>query len=345
MRPVLAITMGDAAGVGSEIVVKALSLPKIYEACVPVVIGDKAAMEDAIRFTNSSLKLHLVKEPTEAKGELGYIDLLDEGYLKLGDWSYKTVSAKTGEAAFRYITRAIEMTMAGQFAGIVTGPINKESINLAGHHFSGHTEILAHYSNTKKYAMLLIGGNLRVIHCTTHVSMEEACRRITKERVYDVIQLAQLSGKLLGFTAPKIGVAGLNAHCSENGLFGTQEADSIIPAIQRAKEEGIGVDGPVPPDTVFVKAVAGQYDIVVAMYHDQGHIPVKLAGFKMDTATGLYTSMSGVNCTIGLPFIRTSVDHGTAFGRAGDNRANPESMIEAILTNVTMSQNYPNVKD
>lgn len=340
MKPVLAITMGDAAGVGAEITVKALNTPAFYERSVPVVLGDQAAMEDALRFTGSSLKLHLISDPAEAQCRFGQIDLISEECLHAGDWAYKTVSAKTGDAAFRYITRAIAMTMDKKFDGIVTGPINKESLNLAGHHFSGHTEILAHYSGAKKYAMLLTGGNLRVIHCTTHVSMEEACRRITKERVYDVIKLAELSGKLLGKAEPQIGVAGLNAHCSENGLFGHQEESSILPAVRQAQEEGLCVEGPVPPDTVFVKAASGKYDIVVAMYHDQGHIPVKLAGFRMDAETGLYTSLSGVNCTIGLPFIRTSVDHGTAFGRAGDNRANPESMIEAIDMAITMSQNY-----
>lgn len=339
MKPILAITMGDAAGVGAEITVKALGDASFYERCVPVVLGDRAAMEDAIRFTGSALKLNVIDDPAEAKGEYGWIDLMDEGCLAPGSWKYKTVSAETGEAAFRYIVKAIDLTMAGKFKGIVTGPINKESINLAGHHYSGHTEILAHYSGTKKYAMLLIGGNLRVIHVTTHVSMEEACRRITTERVYDVIRLAQLSGRLLGFETPKIGVAGFNAHCSENGLFGTQEADAIIPAIARAQSEGLCVEGPVPPDTVFVKAASGKYDIVVAMYHDQGHIPIKLSGFQMDAKTGLFTSMSGVNCTIGLPFIRSSVDHGTAFGRAGDNRANPSSMVEAIDTAITMSAN------
>lgn len=339
MRPYLAITMGDAAGVGAEITVKALHESRFYEKCIPVVLGDKAAMEDAIRFTGSELKLNLIRSLEEAKGQYGLIDMIDEGCLAPGGWKYKTVSAETGEAAFRYIRRAIDLTMAGKFQGIVTGPINKESINMAGHHFSGHTEILAHYSSTKKYAMLLIGGNLRVIHATTHVSMEDACKKITRERVYDVIKLAELSGKLLGFEKPNIAVAGFNAHCSENGLFGHQEADAIIPAIEQAKLEGLQVDGPVPPDTVFVKAVSGKYDVTVAMYHDQGHIPVKLSGFKMDAATGLYTSMSGVNCTIGLPFIRTSVDHGTAFGRAGDNRANHASMMEAIDTAITMSEN------
>ena len=220
--------------------------------------------------------------------------------------------------------------MAGKFDAVVTGPISKEAIHLAGHHYSGHTEIFADYTNTRDYAMLLVSDKLRVIHVTTHVSMEEACRRITKDRVLRVIKLAQTGMELLGFPRPRIAVAGFNAHCSENGLFGDQEAKGIIPAVEEARKLGMDVDGPVPPDTVFCKAVSGMYDVVVAMYHDQGHIPIKLMGFTMDSATGSYTSLSGINCTIGLPIIRTSVDHGTAYGKAGEGRANAQSMIEAI---------------
>lgn len=343
MRPTVAITMGDAAGIGGEVTVKALARPEVYEKCIPVVIGDLAAMEDSLRLTGLNMQLHVIQNAKEARGVPGVIDVVDLGLLKPGGWEYKKVSAETGNAAFQYVKTAIERTMAGEYAAIVTAPINKEAINLAGHHYSGHTEILAQFSGCHDYAMLLCSGAMRVIHVTTHVSMEEACRRITTERVFTVIRLARLAMRLLGFEEPRIGVAGFNAHCSENGLFGTQEADAIIPAVERAKGLGYLVDGPVPPDTVFVKEMSGMYDIVVAMYHDQGHIPVKLAGFRMDPATGLYSSISGVNCTIGLPFIRTSVDHGTAFGKAGDNRANEESMTEALDAAVTMCGNADKV--
>lgn len=211
---------------------------------------------------------------------------------------------------------------------------------MAGHHYSGHTEIFAAYTRTDKYAMLLSGGGLRVIHATTHVSMEEACRRITKERELDVIRLAHRGMQLLGCSKPRIAVAGFNAHCSENGLFGSQEAAAIIPAIHQAQAEGILADGPVPADTVFCKALGGMYDIVVAQYHDQGHIPIKLQGFRLDPGTNTYSSMSGINCTIGLPIIRTSVDHGTAYGKAGEGRANEESMREAIDAAVLMADNW-----
>jgi 4-hydroxythreonine-4-phosphate dehydrogenase len=222
---------------------------------------------------------------------------------------------------------------------VVTGPINKEAINLAGHHYAGHTEIFADYTHTNNYGMLLSGGGLNVIHVTTHVSMREACDRITTDRVLEVIRLADRALQLMGKTPRRIGVAGCNPHASENGLFGDQEAKGIIPAIEAARAEGLDVTGPAPPDTVFVKALGGVFDVVVAMYHDQGHIPLKLCGFRLDQATGLFTQMSGVNTTIGLPIIRTSVDHGTAYDRAGKNQANEESLVEAIEMAVTFAKN------
>ena len=338
MNKKLAITMGDPAGIGPEIIVKALNKKEIYKQCLPIVIGDLEAMRDAVRFTNSNLKINEIKNLEEAKNEYGTIDLINMGFLTPSSWEYRKVSKLTGEASFQYVKNAIMMTLDHTFDAIVTGPINKEAIHMAGHKFSGHTEILAHFAGTDKFAMLLAGDNLRVIHVTTHVSMEEACRRITKQRVFDTIELADRGACLLGIKKPRIGVAGFNAHCSENGLFGTQEADAIIPAVELAQSKGMNIEGPVPPDTVFVKALSGKYDVVVAMYHDQGHIPIKLLGFKMDSGTGK-CSMSGINCTIGLPFIRTSVDHGTAYDRAGEGRANEESMVEAIEAAITMSNN------
>ncbi len=338
MRPVLAITMGDPAGIGPEICVKALADQGLYEQCVPVVIGDHIAMEDAACYTGSKLSLRAVESLAEARGEYGTIDLLDMRLLAPSDYRYGQVSAACGEAAFQYILRGIACAMAGEASAVVTGPINKEAIHLAGHPYSGHTEIFAHYTSTQDYAMLLMGGGLRVIHCTTHVSMRRACELITAPRVYRTIVLADRAMRQIGLGGQRIGVAGLNAHCSENGLFGTEESEAILPAIERARAEGINVEGPIPPDTVFVKALAGQYGIVVAMYHDQGHIPLKLCGFKLDPKTGLFTSMSGINTTVGLPIIRTSVDHGTAFDRAGKNIANEESMLDAIRLAIRMAR-------
>lgn len=336
----LAITMGDAAGIGPEILVKALAHKHIYEGCVPIVIGDRAPLQDAINFCHLPLKLHEIKDVAEAAGVFGIIDYIDLHCLKPGDWKYKTVCKSSGEASFQYIMCGIQLAMERKVSGVVTGPINKEAINLAGHHYSGHTEIFADFTNTRDYAMLLISKNLRVIHVTTHVSMRNACDIIREhpERIEQTVLLAQDAMKQLNITHPKIAVAGFNAHSSENGLFGDEEEISIIPAIKRCQQRGINVDGPVPPDTVFVKAMAGQYDVVVAMYHDQGHVPLKLSGFKIDPVAGKYTSMAGVNTTIGLPIIRTSVDHGTAFGKAGEGRANEESMIDAIDVAIVMAK-------
>ncbi len=339
MLPVIGITMGDPAGIGSEITVKALVDYDWSSKCIPVVIGDYEAIADALRFTGRSAEIKKISDPANVVYEKGVIHLIDLELLKPNSWEYKKVGKLAGEAAFGYVRKATELAMAGAIDAIVTGPINKESINLAGYHYSGHTEILADLTNTKDYAMLLTGGPLKVIHVTTHVSMRNACDRITKERVYKVIMLAKQAIEWLGIENGKIGVAGFNAHCSENGLFGNEEENAIIPAIQQAQQEGVCVEGPVPPDTVFVKAQAGQYDIVVAMYHDQGHIPLKLAGFKLDLETNRYTSMTGVNSTIGLPIIRTSVDHGTAFGKAGEGRANEESLVDAMDMALVMAKN------
>lgn len=332
MKQLICITMGDPSGIGAEIAVKALSRREVYDQCIPFVVGDRAAMEEALEFTGSLLKLHQISEPEEAKGTYGVIDVLDMRILRKGDWEYKKVCKISGEASFQYILKGIGLAMQGRAGAVVTGPINKEAINLAGHHFAGHTEIFAHYTKTEHYGMMLTSKTLRVIHVTTHMSMQNACRLIREhpERVEAVIRLAREGMALLGNNCPRIAVAGLNPHCSEGGLFGDEEEVSIRPAIEKCRAEGIHAEGPVPPDTVFVKAMGGQYDIVVAMYHDQGHIPLKLSGFKLDPKTNAFTSMSGVNTTIGLPIIRTSVDHGTAYGKAGEGRANEESLVDAI---------------
>ena len=343
MKPILGITMGDPAGIGPEITIKALSKQSMYDQCLPIVIGDYEALKEACEMTKIDLKLNEIKEVSEAKGEFGTVDYINMGYLAPRSWEYKKVSKLAGESSFNYIKKGIELAMDNKIHAVVTGPINKEAINSAGYHYSGHTEIFADYTKTPNYAMLLCSDKMRVIHATTHVSMRQACDLITKERVYEVIKLAKLGMELMNIENPKIGVAGMNAHSSENGLFGNEEETGIIPAIELAKAEGIDADGPVPPDTVFVKALAGQYDVVVAMYHDQGHIPLKLNGFKLDLTTNKYTSVSGINTTIGLPIIRTSVDHGTAFGKAGEGRANEESLVDALDLAVVMAKKKFNI--
>ena len=339
-RLIIGLTMGDPAGIGAEITVKALSKKSVYEKCIPIVIGDYEAMNDALQFCHlTQFKLNVIKNPTEAKGEYGTIDLINMGFLASGSWEYKKHSVLCGDACFKYVTHAIQLALNHEIWAVITAPINKESLNMAGHHYSGHTEIFAEYTNTPKYAMLLASGNLRVIHTSTHVALRDACDLATKARELEVIHLAKRGLELLGIKNPRIAVAGLNPHCSEDGLFGDEEAREIIPAIKEAQAEGINVEGPIPPDTVFVKTMGGMYDIVVAQYHDQGHIPLKLAGFRMNPKTGTYSSMSGINCTIGLPVIRASVDHGTAYGKAGEGRANEESMLDAIFAGITMAHN------
>ncbi len=341
-RKRIAITMGDPAGIGPEVVVKALAEKSVYEKCIPVVIGDYEALRDAICFSDLNLGLKEVEDFEEAVGEFGVVEYVNLNYLKPDSWKYKENSVICGEASFQYVIHGIRLAMEGKAAAVITAPISKESINMAGHHYSGHTEIFAEYTGTRDYAMLLASGNLRVIHVTTHCALIEACRLIRRERVLKVIKLADRACKMLGIEKPKIGVAGLNPHCSENGLFGTEEASEIIPAIQQAQCEGIDVQGPESPDTVFVKCKAGIYDIVVAMYHDQGHIPLKLNSFQWDAAEERFSSVKGINSTIGLPIIRVSVDHGTAFGKAGEGRANADSMVEAIEVGLTMAGNrYP----
>lgn len=341
-RKKIAITMGDPSGIGPEVVVKALANEDIYEKCIPIVIGDYEALKDAVQFSKLNLSLCEINAPEDAKGECGIVEFINLKYLEPGSWLYKQNSALCGEAAFQYVIYAIRLATDKKVEAVITAPISKESINMAGHHYSGHTEIFAEYTGTKDYAMLLASGNLRVIHVTTHCALMEACRLIRKERVLTVIKLAYKGCRMLGIENPRIGVAGLNPHCSEDGLFGTEEANEIIPAIQEAQKLGIHVDGPVPPDTVFVKCKAGIYDIVVAMYHDQGHIPLKLNAFQWDEIEGKYSSVKGINTTIGLPIIRVSVDHGTAFGKAGEGRANEDSMIEAIEVGLTMVENRRN---
>jgi 4-hydroxythreonine-4-phosphate dehydrogenase len=246
------------------------------------------------------------------------------------------VSGAAGRAAYEYIERAVKLAQAREIHGIVTAPINKEALAAAGIEHSGHTEILARLSDTRDFAMLLLGHELRVIHVTTHVALRHVPALVTKERVLKTIRLAQKTMVDLGRRDARIAVAGLNPHAGEDGLFGDEEKTSIGPAIEAARAEGMTVIGPLPADTLFSRARGGEFDIVVAMYHDQGHIPVKTLGFNYDELTKRWTGLSGVNVTVGLPFLRVSVDHGTAFDRAWKGTANPESMIEAIDVAVRM---------
>lgn len=330
IRPILGITMGDPAGIGPEIAAKTLAKKEIYEIARPLIIGDSGVMNQGVQSANVALKVQPLSQINQAGYEFGTIDVLDLKNVDIRSLEHGKVSAMAGKAAFEAITKAIELAMNKQIDATVTGPIHKEALNKAGYHYSGHTEIFAAFTKTKEYAMLLADGNLRVVHVSTHVSLRQACDLVRTDRVLKVIQLADDACKRLGIVNPAIGVAGLNPHCGEGGLFGDEEKTEIIPAIERAALLGIHAEGPVPADTLFAKVKGGQYDIAVAMYHDQGHIPVKMTGFIFNNQARKWESVRGVNITLGLPIIRTSVDHGTAFDQAGKGTANEESMIHAI---------------
>lgn len=331
--------MGDPSGIGPEICIKALSRKDVYERCKPIIIGDSAVFEEQIKRLGSDLKINAVHSVSHADYEYGVIDIFDLGNVDIAKLKPGKVSDMSGEAAFQAVYAVIRLAMDKLIDATVTAPINKESIHKAGHHFSGHTEIYAHFTKTKKYAMLLVDTDLRVIHATTHVSLRNACDLCKKERIIEVIQLIVDACKQFGIPEPRIAVAGLNPHAGENGLFGDEEINEIIPAIEEAKNMGYNVEGPIPPDTMFVKAVQGKYDGCVAMYHDQGHIPFKLEGFKWDNEKQAMKSVKGVNITLGLPIIRTSVDHGTAFEIAGKGIASEDAMLIAIDYAIKMAIN------
>lgn len=337
---IIGITMGDPASIGPEITAKALSDPSVYERCKPLVVGDVPVMEEALKITGLSgkLKIHTIGDVSEALFEYGTIDVYHMGMVDMDKLQRGKVSAMAGNAAFQYVKKVIGLAMDHKIDATVTNALNKEAMNLAGHHYSGHTEIYADYTGTRKYTMMLAHENLRVVHVSTHVSLREACDRVKKDRILEVIRIAHQACRRLGISQPKIGVAGLNPHSGENGMFGREEIEEITPAIQAARDEGIQADGPVPPDTVFSKARGGWYDIVVAMYHDQGHIPLKVVGFVYNQEEQKWDAVAGVNITLGLPIIRASVDHGTAFDQAGQGVANELSLMNAIDYGIRLSK-------
>ena len=325
--PVVGITMGDPSGIGPEIIIKSFERKGIRKLRI-IVIGDYDVMLAAYNMLNiNSFRLNRIENINECIFNNEILNILDLKLISKNELHPGKVQAVSGNAAFECIRKAVELVKNNTIHTIVTAPLNKEALQLAGHHYSGHTEILAAMTGTKDYAMLLYEKKLCVIHVSTHVSLLDAIARVKSDRIEKVIEIADAVMKKLGKPVPGIAVAGINPHAGENGLFGTEEIKEITPAINRMKEKGINVEGPIPPDTVFLQAVKGKYDIVVAMYHDQGHIPLKLIGFN-----------SGVNVTVGLPFIRTSVDHGTAFEIAWKGKANENSMVEAIKLSIKLTQ-------
>ncbi len=326
-RPVIAITMGDAVGIGPEVVVKALFSEEIYSICRPLVVGEGVIVREAIELLNKPLKLHLVRTPTEVDGQFGTIDLLDLQNLNRQKVFLGKVCGACGRAAMEYITKAARLALEGTVKALVTAPINKEATKQAGYGEAGHLGFLAGLTGASEYATMLITGPLRVVHLTTHHSLKHACDLVTRERVLARLKLTHDSFQQWGIECPRIAVAALNPHGSEGGLFGTEEIEEIVPAIEEAQDLGMDARGPFPTDSVFNRAISGEFDVVLAMYHDQGHIPIKVYGFERS-----------VSIALGLPFVRTSVDHGTAFDIAGKGIANSQSLEEAIKMAVGLSE-------
>jgi 4-hydroxythreonine-4-phosphate dehydrogenase len=318
-RPLIALTMGDPAGIGAEICLKALLEPEMYAICRPLVIGTMAVLEQMRDVLRSGQRLQSVAAPAAGRYEVGTVDVLDLATEHPGPFPLGVATKEGGAAAVAYVEKAIALAMAGEIDAIATAPLNKEAMRMAGFPYDGHTELLAVKTGTKVYTMMLASGDFRVFHVSTHVSLRGAIERATKARVFQAIELAYREIERLGVTAPRLAVAGLNPHAGEHGLFGDEEIHEIGPAVEEARARGWNVSGPWSPDTVFARAKRGDFDGVVAMYHDQGHIPFKMTEFDM-----------GVNVTVGLPIIRTSVDHGTAYDIAGQGVADAKNMAQAV---------------
>jgi len=325
--PRVGITMGDPSGVGPEVVMKALADPRAYEGARPLVIGDAKRLEKAGKIVGARLKVARIGAPGEAKYTPGAADCIDLGLVP-EDLPFGKTSAIAGEASYRYIERAVKLTLAGELDAVCTAPISKEAINAAGHKYPGHTEMLAEMTGTQEVSLTLFSPKLRVIHVTAHMGLLEAIARIDTALVSRTIARGRDLLKRAGIAQPRIGVCGINPHAGEGGLFGRGEEETkIAPAVAQARALGWKVDGPLPADSLFYLAARGDYDLVVAMYHDQGHGPVKALGLE-----------HGVNITAGLPIVRTSVDHGTAFDIAGTGKADQQSMLEAIRQAALLSR-------
>lgn len=326
-RPTIAITMGDASGIGPEIIMKALTHSEVHSMCNPLVVGDAERLRTAGEIVGHSLlRVDSLDDAAQARFAPDAVECID---LKLipKDHPFGKVSVISGEAAFRYIERAVRMVEAGEADGICTAPLSKEALHAAGHKYPGHTELLAELTGTPEVSMMLSSPKLRVIHVTTHIGLIDAIERIEPGLVERVIARAQTTLVKAGIAFPRIGVCGINPHAGENGLFGRgEEAEKIAPAIAACQAKGWNVKGPLPADTLFFLAARGDYDIVVAMYHDQGHGPIKVLGLE-----------AGVNITVGLPVIRTSVDHGTAFDIAGKGIADERSLVVALRQAVDLA--------
>jgi 4-hydroxythreonine-4-phosphate dehydrogenase len=326
-RPIIGITMGDPAGIGPEVIVKALPVAGVWEKCLPIVIGDINQMRRTVAFLHSEFPVEEISPSLDIPQDRQAIFVLQVGQVP-ADLPLGQLSPQAGEAAYQYVVRAAELALSGKIEAICTAPLNKEALHAAGHPYPGHTELLAELTGRKDFAMVLIAPDLRVIHVSTHVGLKQAIARATREREEKVIAIGAAFLQKTGIAQPRIAVCGINPHAGEHGLFGEGEEErEIIPAVEAMRQHGYNVSGPLPPDTVFLRARRGEFDLVVAQYHDQGHIPVKVLGLE-----------AGVNVTAGLPILRTSVDHGTAFDIAGKGIADAQSMSAAIRLAAQLAQ-------
>ena len=326
-KPAIAITMGDPCGIGPEVVVKALADPRVYASCRPLVVGNTYAMRQAVKLTGLPLTINETNDPTAAGVDASVVDVVDIHNLNPEDITVGQLSVACGKASMEWVSKAGQLCLAGVMDGMATAPLNKEAASMAGYESIGHTELLQELTGARAVPTMLLAKNLRVVHLTTHRSLRVACDYVKQERILDFLQITYDSFVKWGFPSPRIGVAALNPHNSDGGLLGHEEAEEIAPAVSAARERGIDATGPVPADSVFHQAIQGRYDAVLAMFHDQGHIPVKVYGFE-----------ESITANLGLPFVRTSVDHGTAFDIAGKGIAEHVSMLESIRLAVALAQ-------
>ena len=324
-KPGIAITMGDPCGIGPEVVAKALADPRVYESCRPVVVGSSYAMEQAVALTGVTLRVGQPDDAAEAGRDSSVIDVVDIGNLNPEDITVGEINPTCGKAAMEWVTRAGELALGGAVDGLATAPLNKEAASLAGYKSIGHMELLQELTGARTVATMLMARNMRVVHLTTHRSLRVACDYVKKDRILDYLRITHESFVKFGFREPRIAAAALNPHGSDGGLLGNEEAEEISPAVEAARAEGINAFGPIPADIVFHHHAENRYDAVLAMYHDQGHIPVKVYGFE-----------ESITANLGLPFVRTSVDHGTAFDIAGQGVASHTSMLESIRLAVAL---------
>ena len=333
IKPILAVTLGDATGTGPELITKALVDAEVRAVCRPVVVGDAAVVRAALAITRVPATVRAIQDMSGIAGDPAVIDVIDLANVDLARLERGKISAATGRAAYEAIKRAVELTLAGDAHAVVTSAINKAALHAAGFLYDGHTELLAELCGKPKVTMMLVAGKLRICHVSTHVSLAQAIARVRPERILQVVQLAHDGVRQLGVERPHLALAGLNPHAGEGGLFGTEEIEFIAPAGEEAKRRGFRVSGPYAGDTVFFRTLSGEFDCAIAMYHDQGHVAAKMLGI-----------WQGVNVTLGLPIIRTSVEHGTDFANAGQGTGDPRSLVQALKLAAAMAGNRGNPK-